>query len=179
MKRCLLLISLIGGLAIPTAASAEDGCTSGSQACGWALLDENNNVTTVIVCTFDVCGSGTFDGKRAVLQTKPSTDGNVAGYNRGTYDEPSNTFVLDDGRTLTGGAGVNEVVNPTPPTTAVPEESTTTVPTVVEEADAQSGLDEFLSNATVAPRPKVVASTKQVPSKKTRKAVQKTARAGR
>lgn len=123
MKRALVIIALL--LAVPTPVKAENACYSTNQACGWALLDENNNVTTVIVCTFDVCGNGTFDGKRAVLQTKPSADGNVAGYNRGTYSEPSNTFVLEDGRTLEGGAGVEEVVNPTPPTTAVPETSTT------------------------------------------------------
>lgn len=163
MRRVLVLIALL--CAFPTQVKADDACYTTNQACGWALLDENNNVTTVIVCTFDVCGNGTFDGKRTVLQTKPSTDGNVAGYNRGTYNEPSNTFTLDDGRTLEGGAGVNEVVQPTPPTTAVPETSTTAeVPT----SSSAPTVTEPSSSTTVTQATVIAPSTKPVPRKSRR-----------
>jgi hypothetical protein len=106
MKKILLIISLlISSTATSlTAAHAEqcavmgpNGCVlteaqaqasnnggagqcNASNPCGtWAVLDNSNTVTNVIVCQTAVCGSGTFANKPVVLQVPASESGQPQG----------------------------------------------------------------------------------------------------
>lgn len=106
MKKILLVVSLvISSTAISlTAAHAEqcavmgpNGCVlteaqaqasnnggagqcNASNPCGtWAVLDNNNTVTNVIVCQTAVCGSGTFANKPVVLQVPANESGQPQG----------------------------------------------------------------------------------------------------
>lgn len=100
-------------------------CLLPGYACGWAMLDSNNRVTNVIVCTFEVCGGGTWAGQRVVLQTQQSADGNVAGWRDSTYVESSKSFALPGGGTIRSGDKIEEAVFPTTTTTTtVPQTST-------------------------------------------------------
>lgn len=112
----------------PTTTVASDPCRVDGYACGWAMLDENNNVVNVIVCTVEVCGGGTWDGRKVVLQTRQMPGGNVAGYNGGTYNDSTNTFTVNGGYTLVGGSDVGDLIPPSTTTTVpAPEETPTTV----------------------------------------------------
>lgn len=81
-------------------------------ACGWAVLGADNQVGNIIVCTYAVCGSGSFGGMRLVLQTQQMEGGNVAGWNGGTYDEATGTFTLPGGGTLKSGDKIEEAIFP-------------------------------------------------------------------
>jgi hypothetical protein len=81
-------------------------------ACGWAVLSADNQVGNIIVCTYAVCGSGSFGGMRLVLQTQQMEGGNVAGWNGGTYDEATGTFILPGGGTLKSGDKIEEAIFP-------------------------------------------------------------------
>ena len=100
-------------------------CLRPGYACGWAMLDSNNRVTNVIVCTFEVCGGGTWAGQRVVLQTQQSADGNVAGWRDSTYVESSKSFALPGGGTIRSGDKIEEAVFPTTTTTTQPQSTTT------------------------------------------------------
>ena len=114
----------------PTTTAPSDPCRTEGYACGWAMLDDNNRVVNVIVCTYEVCGSGTWDGRRVVVQTRQSPDGNVAGYNGSTYNPSTNVFDVGGGATLVGGSDVNDIILPTTTTSvhhpSEPIEETTT-----------------------------------------------------
>ena len=114
----------------PTTTAPSDPCRTEGYACGWAMLDDNNRVVNVIVCTYEVCGGGTWDGKRVVIQTRQSPDGNVAGYNGSTYNPSTNVFDVGGGATLVGGSDVNDIILPTTTTSvhhpSEPIEETTT-----------------------------------------------------
>ena len=129
----------------PTTTAPSDPCRTEGYACGWAMLDDNNRVVNVIVCTYEVCGGGTWDGKRVVIQTRQSPDGNVAGYNGSTYNPSTNVFDVGGGATLIGGSDVNDVVRPTTTTTVQPalevvEETTTTEATTTTVALVASAV---------------------------------------
>jgi len=115
-----------------------------NYACGWAILGEGNYVRGVIVCTFSVCGSGSFGGMRLALQAQQTPDGNVAGYSGGTYNESTQTFSLPGGGTLRSGDKLDEAVFPT--TTTIADATTTTtinggaVAETVNEVLASSGV---------------------------------------
>lgn len=83
-------------------------------ACGWAILGPDNQVGGVIVCTFAVCGTGSFGGMRLALQTQQMEGGNVAGWSGGTYDEATQTFSLPGGGTLRSGERLEDAVFPPP-----------------------------------------------------------------
>jgi hypothetical protein len=89
------------------------------------MLNSNNWVTNVIVCTFEVCGGGTWAGQRVVLQTQQSADGNVAGWGGSTYIESSKSFALPGGGTIRSGDKIEEAVFPTTTTTTQPQSTTT------------------------------------------------------
>jgi hypothetical protein len=82
--------------------------------CGWAILDDNNRVTGVIVCSFAVCGSGSFGGMRLVLQSQQMAGGNVAGWHGEDvkYDESSGSYTLPGGGTLKSGDKLEDAVYP-------------------------------------------------------------------
>ena len=103
-----------------------------NYACGWAVLGTNNIVTGVIVCTFEVCGSGSFGGMRLVLQGQQTSDGNVAGWHGSDvkYNETSKVFSLPSGGTIKSGDKLEEAVFPTTTTTSTTAvSSSTTSPT--------------------------------------------------
>ena len=119
-----------------------------NYACGWAVLGTNNIVTGVIVCTFAVCGSGSFGGMRLVLQGQQTSDGNVAGWHGPDvkYDESSQLFTLPGEGTLKSGGKLEEAVFPT--TTVITIEPTTTAVSN-EEVRASVGGVEVKSETTV------------------------------
>ena len=152
----------------PTTTAAGDPCRVDGYACGWAMLDENNNVVNVIVCTVEVCGGGTWDGRRVVLQTRQMPGGNVAGYNGGTYNDATNTFTVNGGYTLVGGSEVGDLTPPST-TTTVPEVTPTTIEVTTTTSDplvasAVFGIDRTIprvSTTTVTTKRKVVATNTQ------------------
>ena len=112
-----------------------------NYVCGWAALDVNNQVTNVIVCSFAVCGTGSFGGMRLVLQTQQQEGGNVAGWNGGSYDNKSATFLLPGGGTLKSGDKLEEAVFPTTTTTSTSVvSSSTTSPTATVPADNSASV---------------------------------------
>ena len=112
-----------------------------NYVCGWAALGVDNQVTNVIVCSFAVCGTGSFGGMRLVLQTQQQEGGNVAGWNGGSYDDKSATFSLPGGGTLKSGDKLEEAVFPTTTTTSTSVvSSSTTSPTATVPADNSASL---------------------------------------
>ena len=160
----------------PTTTIASNPCLSNGYVCGWAMLDDNNNVVNVIVCAYEVCGGGVWDGRRTVLQTRQMEGGNVSGYNGSTYNEASNTFAVGGGYTLVGGSEVGDLIAPST-TTTVPSpvsDTTTTVeqtttPTIAIFASAIFGVDETVSRVStkkVAAKRRTIAS-RNAPKKAT------------
>lgn len=146
-------------------ATTLDPCSTQGYACGWSILDDNNRVVSVIVCTYEVCGSGTFDGKRVAVQTRQSPDGNVAGYNGATYDQATNTYTIDGVGTLVGGAEVTEVSYF--PTTTVVSPPVTGDPTGDTVEPTTTTTQDLVASAVFAVErtiPRV--STKSVVSKR-------------
>ena len=128
------------------------------------MLDENNNVVNVIVCTIDVCGGGTWDGRRVVLQTRQMPGGNVAGYNGATYNEATNTFTVNGGYTLVGGSDVGDLIPPsTTSTTAAPIET----PTTTEETTTTTTAPLVVSAVFGIEKTTLRTSTKTVVTKRT------------
>ena len=160
----------------PTTTIASNPCLSNGYVCGWAMLDDNNNVVNVIVCAYEVCGGGVWDGRRTVLQTRQMEGGNVSGYNGSTYNEASNTFAVGGGYTLVGGSEVGDLIAPST-TTTVPSpvsDTTTTVEqttttTIAIFASAIFGVDETVSRVStkkVAAKRRTIAS-RNVPKRAT------------
>ncbi len=107
-----------------TVASAINPCldpANPNYQCGWAVLGVNNVVTNAIVCTFAVCGSGSFGGNRVVLQGQQSSDGNVAGWHgpEVIYNDSSQVFSLPAGGTFKSGGKLEDAVFPTTTTTTI------------------------------------------------------------
>jgi len=99
----------------------EVGTFMGEQVGGWALVDENNNVLGVHVCTPSVCGdpNSTYSqlvlkpGQKYVLQTAADpVTGNVAGWGESKYVPGTNTFLLPGGGFIQGGSLVEGAVYP-------------------------------------------------------------------
>lgn len=158
----------------PTTTVSSNPCYTEGYACGWAMLDANNNVVNVIVCTQEVCGGGTWDGLRVVLQTRQIAGGNVAGYNGGTYNPSTNVFNIGGGATLVGGSEVGDIVLPSTTSTIHPapepvvEETTTTTAALV--ASAVFGVERTVvrvSTKQITPKRKPVPKK---PIKKKRRA---------
>ena len=136
-----------------------------NYVCGWAVLGANNAVGSIIVCTYAVCGSGSFGGMRLVLQTQQQEGGNVAGWNGGSYDEKSQTFSLPGGGTLKSGSKLEEAVFPT--TTTSTTSPSDTVPdnnsaSEVKAIAAPSGVVYESAAKYVAAETETVMSTKSI-----------------
>ena len=152
-----------------TTTVASDPCRVDGYACGWAMLDENNNVVNVIVCTVEVCGGGTWDGRRVVLQTRQMPGGNVAGYNGGTYNDSTNTFTVNGGYTLVGGSDVGDLIPPsTTSTLPVIEATTTTVEetTTTTTAGIVSSAVYGIERTTARVSTKTVVTKRAIAAKK-------------
>lgn len=96
-----------------TTGSSSNPCFDPGYACGWAVVEPDGSVSNVIVCTVEVCGSGSFAGMRTVLQTRQTEGGNVAGWRDSVYDEATNTFTLPGGGHIEGGDFIENAVFPT------------------------------------------------------------------
>jgi hypothetical protein len=68
----------------------------------YAVLDENNNVTNIIVCG-SACESGTFAGQKVVLQVAADP---ITNENRGGFWNGPNTTKIDNSGTFTVNTGV-------------------------------------------------------------------------
>ena len=68
----------------------------------------------MIVCSFAVCGSGSFGGMRLVLQSQQMAGGNVAGWHGEdvNYDESSGSYTLPGGGTLKSGDKLEDAIFP-------------------------------------------------------------------
>jgi hypothetical protein len=84
--------SIIEEVTTPQVQTYPDGMGQDQQG-AWAVLDDNGNVTNLIVCTPAVCGSGTFGGNHVVFQSNANSDGNVVGNPETTYNPNNNTWV--------------------------------------------------------------------------------------
>jgi len=115
-------------------------------ACGWANVSDSGAVGNVIVCTFDVCGSGFFGGRRYVLQTRQEVGGNVAGYNSGAYDFATNRFYPNGlgGSWFTGGdtwEGIRASLAATGTTTTTSTSTTVKKTTTTTEPESEDNTD--------------------------------------
>lgn len=127
---------------VPVTSTTANPCLSSGHVCGWAVIDDNNNVTNVIVCDYSVCGSGSFANMRVVLQAKQLPSGNVAGYNGGTYNPENNVFTVNENLSFTGGIDLNDVFMIETTTTTTTPDATGDLrvsPTTVEQTVAQAG----------------------------------------
>ena len=150
--------------------------------CGWADVDDDGSVVNIIVCSYEVCGSGSFGGRRVVLQTRQMSDRNVSGYFPAYYDSARNRFYIDplgekgrDGRWFTGGDDWDAIkasllastpaenttsttVAPALTTSTSSTSSTTLAPasttsTTVAAAAAQSEVASTEPNIVITPMP--------------------------
>ena len=87
--------------------------SSASADATYAMLDENGNVTNIIVCC-SACSEGTFDGQKVVLQVAadPVTGENRGGFWYGpgttTYDSKTEIFTMTDKRGSTNSVSAIE-----------------------------------------------------------------------
>lgn len=109
-----------------TATDSGNPCLVEGFACGWAMVEPDGTVSGVIVCTVEVCGSGSFAGKRTVLQARQMEGGNVAGWHGDgvRYDEESNTFTLPGNGRIGSGDRLEDAVFPTTSLDAVEDAPT-------------------------------------------------------
>ena len=120
-----------------------------TAVCGYAVVDDQNYVYGVIVCS-DACTGqrmtqtymGCPPGCRLILQTQQTSDGNVAGWHGQDvkYNDSSQSFSLPSGGTIKSGDKIEEAVFPTTTTTSttVVSTSTTSIATTVPSDNAAS-----------------------------------------
>jgi len=131
------------------------GYSPATPAGTWAVLNDRNEVTNIIVCTVGVCGGGTFGGNRVVLQVPTNPDGSGApqgGYFAGnnspnpvTYNPQNNTFNVP----FAGGT----LQAPQQPSTTLHSDGTKTTTTL----GAAIGKDGLLQAPTsiLGPTPRI------------------------
>lgn len=141
-----------------------------ANECGYAVVDENNHVFGVIVCSNWCTGKTMTDsymgcpaGCRLIVQTRQTPDGNVAGYAGSTYNQESNTFDVGGGYTLPAGNEPNDVIAPS--TTTTVHLSIEPVETTVEETTTTT-LGLVSSAVFGVERTTAKVSTKQVLNKR-------------
>ena len=92
-----------------------------TAVCGYAVVDDQNYVYGVIVCSDACTGTrmtqsymGCPAGCRLILQTQQTSDGNVAGWHGQDvkYDENSGSYTLPGGGTLKSGDKLEDAVFP-------------------------------------------------------------------
>ena len=153
-----------------------------TAVCGYAVVDDQNYVYGVIVCSDACTGTrmtqsymGCPAGCRLILQAQQTSDGNVAGWHGQDvkYNEGSQTFSLPSGGTLKSGDKLEEAVFPTTTTTStsVVSSSTTspmaTVPSnnsasVIKDIAAPSGVVYESAAKYVAAETETVMSAKSI-----------------
>ena len=121
-----------------------------TAVCGYAVVDDQNYVYGVIVCSDACTGTrmtqsymGCPAGCRLILQAQQTSDGNVAGWHGQDvkYNEGSQTFSLPSGGTLKSGDKLEEAVFPTTTTTSTSVvSSSTTSPAATVPADNSASL---------------------------------------
>lgn len=114
-----------------------------TAVCGYAVVDDQNYVYGVIVCSDACTGTrmtqsymGCPAGCRLILQTQQTSDGNVAGWHGQDvkYDENSGSYTLPGGGTLKSGDKLEDAVFP-----KVVTVGDIILPDVVETIAAPSG----------------------------------------
>jgi len=92
-----VFVTILASITFVSSAYADD--PSGT----YAVLNSNNEVTNIIVCSAAVCGGGTFGGDKVVLQVPNNPTGTQYGYlsNPGqapvTYNLQNQTFTVPQG----------------------------------------------------------------------------------
>ena len=92
-----------------------------TAVCGYAVVDDQNYVYGVIVCSDACTGTRMTDsymgcpaGCRLILQAQQTSDGNVAGWHGQDvkYDESSGSYTLPGGGTLKSGDKLEDAIFP-------------------------------------------------------------------
>jgi hypothetical protein len=153
-----------------------------TAVCGYAVVDDQNYVYGVIVCSDACTGTrmtqsymGCPAGCRLILQSQQTSDGNVAGWHGQDvkYNEGSQTFSLPSGGTIKSGDKLEEAIFPTTTTTSTTAlSSSLTIPTatvpannsasVIEDIAAPSGVVYESAAKYVAAETETVMSTKSI-----------------
>lgn len=139
-KLLILVFALIAStmsVFVPSQANASE-CTAENPCGTWAMLDNDNRVTNIIVCQPSVCGSGTFAGIRVVLQVpaNPTTHTSQGGWTSDsqrtvTYNDQNSQFSVSSN------------------TTTQPITKTEVVDSVTLSATVNSNVSTFDSNSVV------------------------------
>jgi hypothetical protein len=146
-----------------------------TAVCGYAVVDDQNYVYGVIVCSDACTGTrmtqsymGCPAGCRLILQAQQTSDGNVAGWHGQDvkYNEGSQTFSLPSGGTIKSGDKLEEAVFPTTTTTSTTG-PTATVPannsaSVIKDIAAPSGVVYESAAKYVAAETETVMSAKSI-----------------
>jgi hypothetical protein len=108
IKYLVLSIVAFGLFSVSPATAGE--CSEADPCGTWAVVSESGTVINIIVCQPSVCGSGTFNNQKVVLQvpaspvthnsqggwlTSPSADP-ATGSTAVTYDQNKNEFTLNN-----------------------------------------------------------------------------------
>ena len=153
-----------------------------TAVCGYAVVDDQNYVYGVIVCSDACTGTrmtqsymGCPAGCRLILQSQQTSDGNVAGWHGQDvkYNEGSQTFSLPSGGTIKSGDKLEEAIFPTTTTTSTTAlSSSLTIPTatvpannsasVIKDIAAPSGVVYKSAAKYVAAETETVMSTKSI-----------------
>lgn len=183
-KNIKYLILSIFAFGLFSISPANAGDCSEEDPCGtWAVISETGIVLNIIVCQPSVCGSGTFDNKRVVLQVPanpvthesqggwiaPPSPDQITGVTQVTYNENKNEFTLKNKveivkvQVVTTNVNTDEEsvdtlhtkVSINNKTTFIPTELTGTLPTMKPVADNPLEND---SSATISVTSTVVNS---------------------
>jgi hypothetical protein len=175
-KNIKYLILSIFAFGLFSISPANAGDCSEEDPCGtWAVISETGIVLNIIVCQPSVCGSGTFDNKRVVLQVPanpvthesqggwlaPPSPDQITGVTQVTYNENKNEFTLKNKveivkvQVVTTNVNTDEEsvdtlhtkVSINNKTTFIPTELTGTLPTMKPVADNPLEND---SSATIS-----------------------------
>lgn len=113
-----------------------------SNPCGtWAVLDNNNKVTNVIVCQPSVCNSGTFNNNKVVLQVPADSSGKPQGSVFTNNPTPDQVVTYDPDKNMFTQGSANF---PAPNTTR-----TETIDTTTLTVSISSNVRTFSSNSLV------------------------------
>ena len=127
-----------------------------TAVCGYAVVDDQNYVYGVIVCSDACTGTrmsqtymGCPAGCRLILQSQQTSDGNVAGWHGQDvkYNEGSQTFSLPSGGTIKSGDKLEEAVFPTTTTTSTAVVSSSTSTAVVSSSTTSPTITVPSNNA--------------------------------
>jgi len=156
-----------------TVSSAPSLAHCPTAVCGYAVVDDQNYVYGVIVCSNACTGQrmtqsymGCPPGCRLILQSQQTSNGNVAGWHgQGVkYDDNSQTFSLPSGGSIKSGDKLEDAVFPTTTTSTVVIQTSTPPTSTVPESQKSVKATEIIATGGTLYKSveKYVASESQV-----------------